>query len=39
MNISFIGLGKLGLPLACCLARSGNRILGVEEEIRESFRE
>lgn len=31
MNISFIGLGKLGLPLACCLARSGNRILGVEK--------
>ena len=31
MNISFIGLGKLGLPLACCLSRSGNRILGVEK--------
>tara|TARA_R100000353_G_scaffold67801_4_gene52698 strand:- start:1797 stop:3008 length:1212 start_codon:yes stop_codon:yes gene_type:complete len=31
MNISFIGLGKLGLPLACCLARSGNKILGVEK--------
>ena len=31
MNISFIGLGKLGLPLACCLAKSGNRILGVDK--------
>ncbi len=31
MNISFIGLGKLGLPLACCLSRSGNKILGVEK--------
>ena len=31
MNISFIGLGKLGLPLACCLARSGNQILGVDK--------
>lgn len=31
MNISFIGLGKLGLPLACCLARSGNKVLGVDK--------
>ena len=31
MNISFIGLGKLGLPLACCLAQSGNRVLGVDK--------
>ena len=31
MNISFIGLGKLGLPLACCLAQSGNTILGVDK--------
>ena len=31
MNISFIGLGKLGLPLACCLAKSGNRVLGVDK--------
>ena len=31
MNISFIGLGKLGLPLACCLARSGNRVLGIDK--------
>ena len=31
MNVSFIGLGKLGLPLACCLAKSGNRILGVDK--------
>ena len=31
MNVSFIGLGKLGLPLACCLAGSGNKILGVDK--------
>lgn len=31
MDISFVGLGKLGLPLACCLARSGNRVLGVDK--------
>tara|TARA_B100001287_G_scaffold256753_1_gene241852 strand:+ start:1325 stop:2557 length:1233 start_codon:yes stop_codon:yes gene_type:complete len=31
MNVSFIGLGKLGLPLACCLAQSGNNILGVDK--------
>jgi UDPglucose 6-dehydrogenase len=31
MNISFIGLGKLGLPLSCCLAQSGNKILGVDK--------
>lgn len=31
MNISFIGLGKLGLPLACCLARSGNKVLGIDK--------
>jgi UDPglucose 6-dehydrogenase len=31
MNISFIGLGKLGLPLACCLAESGHNILGVDK--------
>ena len=31
MNISFIGLGKLGLPLACCLAKSGNMVLGVDK--------
>jgi UDPglucose 6-dehydrogenase len=31
MNISFVGLGKLGLPLACCLAQSGNRVLGVDK--------
>lgn len=30
MNISFIGLGKLGLPLACCLAESGHKIIGVD---------
>lgn len=31
MKISFVGLGKLGLPLACCLARSGNKVLGVDK--------
>ena len=31
MNVSFIGLGKLGLPLACCLAKAGNKILGVDK--------
>ena len=31
MNVSFIGLGKLGLPLACCLVQSGNKILGVDK--------
>jgi UDPglucose 6-dehydrogenase len=31
MNISFVGLGKLGLPLACCLAQSGNKVLGVDK--------
>lgn len=31
MNISFIGLGKLGLPLACCLAESGNKIYALDK--------
>jgi UDPglucose 6-dehydrogenase len=31
MKISFVGLGKLGLPLACCLAKSGNKVLGVDK--------
>jgi len=31
MKISFIGLGKLGLPLACCLAASGRKILCVDK--------
>lgn len=31
MNISFIGLGKLGLPLACCLAESGNKVIGIDK--------
>ena len=31
MNISFIGLGKLGLPLACCLADAGNKVLWVDK--------
>jgi UDPglucose 6-dehydrogenase len=31
MNISFIGLGKLGLPLASCLAEIGNSIVAVDK--------
>ena len=31
MNISFIGLGKLGLPLASCLAQIGNSIVAVDK--------
>lgn len=31
MDISFVGLGKLGLPLACTLAESGNRIWGIDK--------
>lgn len=30
MNISLIGLGKLGLPLACCLAYK-NKVLGIDK--------
>ena len=33
MNISFIGLGKLGLPLACCLAEAGNKILCIDKNL------
>ena len=31
MDISFVGLGKLGLPLACTLAGSGNRVWGIDK--------
>jgi UDPglucose 6-dehydrogenase len=31
MKISFIGLGKLGLPLATCLAEAGNDIVAVDK--------
>jgi UDPglucose 6-dehydrogenase len=31
MKISFIGLGKLGLPLATCLAEVGNDIVAVDK--------
>ena len=31
MKLSFIGLGKLGLPLASCLAESGNKIIGIDK--------
>ena len=33
MKISFIGLGKLGLPFACCLADVGNEILAIDNNI------
>ena len=31
MKLSFIGLGKLGLPLASCLAESGNKVIGIDK--------
>jgi len=31
MKISFIGLGKLGLPLATCLAEVGNEIIAIDK--------
>lgn len=30
MKISFVGLGKLGLPIATVLANVGNKILGLD---------
>jgi len=30
MNISVVGLGKLGLPLATCLAESGFTVIGID---------
>lgn len=30
-KLSFIGLGKLGLPLACCLAESGNKVYALDK--------
>jgi UDP-N-acetyl-D-mannosaminuronate dehydrogenase len=30
MNISFVGLGKLGLPLAACYAKRGHNVLGID---------
>lgn len=32
-RISFIGLGKLGLPLACCFAESGLQIFGLDNDL------
>lgn len=32
MNISIFGLGKLGLPLAACLAQAGHTVLGTDTE-------
>ena len=29
-RISIIGLGKLGLPMAACLAHKGYRVIGVD---------
>jgi UDPglucose 6-dehydrogenase len=34
-KISFIGLGKLGLPLATCLAKNGHSVIGID--VNESF--
>lgn len=31
MNISFMGLGKLGLPLACCLAENNNKVYALDK--------
>lgn len=30
MNISVVGLGKLGLPLACTIANKGHQVIGVD---------
>lgn len=30
-KLSFIGLGKLGLPMACCLAESGNKVYALDK--------
>jgi UDP-N-acetyl-D-mannosaminuronate dehydrogenase len=30
MNISFIGLGKLGLPLATNFAKNGHKVIGID---------
>jgi UDPglucose 6-dehydrogenase len=34
MNISIVGLGKLGAPLAACLAAKGHRVIGVDQRDR-----
>jgi UDPglucose 6-dehydrogenase len=34
-KISFIGLGKLGLPLACCLANSGYKVIGLDKDLNK----
>lgn len=34
-KISFIGLGKLGLPLACCLANSGCEVIGLDKDLKK----
>ena len=33
--IRFVGLGKLGLLLATCLAKSGAQILGIYSNLKE----
>ena len=34
-SLSFVGLGKLGLPLATCLAESGKLVLGLDSDINK----
>jgi UDPglucose 6-dehydrogenase len=34
-NISVIGLGKLGAPLAACLAAKGHRVIAVDQDSRK----
>jgi UDPglucose 6-dehydrogenase len=37
-TLSFIGLGKLGLPLATCLAESGMQVLGLDSDINKIYK-
>jgi UDPglucose 6-dehydrogenase len=38
-TIGFIGLGKLGLPMACCLEAAGNIVLGVDYAVEQRIKE
>ena len=33
-NISFVGLGKLGLPLATNFAKNGHEVLAIDKNIK-----